>query len=70
MPIQRSRKSDGGDGGLQVGLISGANTGLGANRQISSAYTYWWDIFDNDPGGGAWSRPLVNALVLQLNRTT
>jgi hypothetical protein len=69
MPIPRSRKIDGGDGNLQVGLISGANTGLGADRAITTAYTYWFDIYDSDPGGGAWTPALVNALQLQLNRT-
>jgi hypothetical protein len=69
MPIYRGRKTDGGDGNIRVGVISGANTGLGLDRPISTAYTYWWDVFDNDPSGGAWSRVLVNALQLQLNRT-
>lgn len=69
MPIYRGRKSDGGDGAAQVGVISGVNTGLGVDRQISSAYTYWWDIFDLDPSGGAWTRTLVNAANLQFNRT-
>lgn len=70
MPIHRSRKTDAGDGNIQVGLISGASTGLGADRPITTAYTYWWDIFDADPNGGvAWSRAAFNALNLQLNRT-
>lgn len=70
MTIHRSRKSDGGDGNLQVGLISGANTGLGADRAITTAYTYWWDIFDADPNGAiAWTRSAVNALNMQINRT-
>ena len=70
MPIHRSRKTDGGDGNLQQGLISGASTGLGANRPITTAYTYWWDIYDADPNGAiAWTRLAVNALNYQLNRT-
>lgn len=70
MPIQRSRKTDGGDGNIQQGLISGASTGLGANQPITTAYTYWWDIFDADPNGSiAWTRIAFNALNLQLNRT-
>lgn len=70
MPIHRSRKTDGGDGNIQVGLISGASTGLGANRPITSTFTYWYDVFDADPNGGvAWSRLAVNALNMQLNRT-
>jgi hypothetical protein len=70
MPIHRSRKTDGGDGNLQQALISGASTGLGSNRPITTAYTYWWDIYDADPNGAiAWTRLAVNALNLQLNRT-
>jgi hypothetical protein len=70
MPIHRSRKTDGGDGNIQTGLISAASTGLGANRPITTAYTYWWDVFDADPNGAiAWTRLSVNALNLQLNRT-
>lgn len=70
MPIHRSRKTDGGDGNIQVGAISGGSTGLGADRPITTAYTYWWDVFDRDPNGNiAWTRLAVNAMNLQLNRT-
>jgi hypothetical protein len=70
MPIHRSRKTDGGDGNIQIGAISGAATGLGVDRPITTAYTYWWDIYDADPNtAGAWSRLSVNAMNLQLNRT-
>jgi len=66
----RSRKTDGGDGNIQLGVKSGGSTGLGADRPITTAYTYYSDIFDSDPnGGGAWSVAAVNALQLQLNRT-
>jgi hypothetical protein len=49
--------------------VSGANTGNGVDRPITTAYTYMWDIFDLDPSGSAWSRTLVNALQMKLNRT-
>jgi hypothetical protein len=70
MPIHRSRKTDGGDGNIQIGAISGASTGLGADRPITTAYTYWWDVFDADPAtAAAWTRVSVNAMNLQINRT-
>jgi hypothetical protein len=70
MPIHRSRKTDGGDGNIQIGAISGAATGLGVDRPITTAYTYWWDIYDTDPNtAGAWSRLSVNNMNLQLNRS-
>lgn len=67
--MHRSRKIDGGDGNIQTSVVSGANTGNGADRPITTAYTYMWDIFDLDPSGTVWSRTLVNALQLKLNRT-
>lgn len=70
MPIHRSRKIDGGDGNIQIGVISGASTGLGADRPMTTAYTYWFDVFDTDPAtAAAWSRVSVNAMNLQINRT-
>jgi hypothetical protein len=70
MLIHRSRKTDGGDGQLQASLISGANTGNGSNRTITTAYTYWWDMFDTEPvSGSSWSKTLVNAAKMKLNRT-
>lgn len=68
--IVRSTKSDGGDGNLQVGLKSGASTGLGADRAITTTYTYWSDVFELDPAtSAAWLPAAVNAVQLQLNRT-
>jgi hypothetical protein len=69
MAVHRSKKTDGGDGQLQLSLVSGANTGAGTDRTITTAYTYWADIFDKDPSGSAWSKTLVNALQVKLNRT-
>jgi hypothetical protein len=70
MPIHRSRKTDGGTGNIQLGVISGAATGLGVDRPITTAYTYWWDVFDSDPNiAAAWTKAAVNAMNLQLNRT-
>ena len=68
--VVRSTKTDGGDGNLQVGIKSGASTGLGSDRPITTAYTYWTDVFELDPAtSAAWTRVGVNAAQLQLNRT-
>lgn len=70
MPIHRSRKTDGGDGQIQAGMKSAGSTGLGADRTITTAYTYWYDVIERDPNGTiAWTRSSVNAADLQLNRT-
>lgn len=66
----RAAKTDGGDGTLQVGVISGASTGLGTNRPITVAQTYWRDVFELDPATGApWLPAAVNAAEIQINRT-
>lgn len=70
MSIVRSRKTDGGDGNLQASVVSGASTGNGADRPITSAYTYWTDMFEVDPAtAAAWLPAAVNAMKLKLNRT-
>lgn len=69
MTIHRSKKTDGGDASVQASLVSGANTGSGTSRPITTAYSYWWDIFEQDPSGVNWSKTLVNALKLKLDRT-
>ncbi len=67
----RAAKTDGGDATLQVGLISGASTDLGADRVITVAQTYWMDISEEDPATAApWTVAATNAANIQINRTT
>jgi hypothetical protein len=66
----RTRKTDGGDGNLQVGLKSNTDVGLGADRPVTVAYTYYTDVFHVDPHTDApWSPGAVDAAQLQVNRT-
>ena len=66
----RAWKSDGGDGQLQVGLISGVSTDTGADRPITTTPTYWTDVSELDPATStAWSPTAANAALLQLDRT-
>jgi hypothetical protein len=68
--VNRSRKIDGGDGNVQAGLISGASTGLGADRPITVAYTYYKDVFEVDPATGVPFIPAnFNLARLKLTRT-
>ena len=68
--VTRARKTDSGDGNIQAGLVSGASTSLGANRAITTAYTYWIDVNETDPAtGAAWIPVAFNAALLQLART-
>jgi len=68
--INRSKKVDGGDGSVQMGIISGASTGLGSNHSITTAYTYWHDVMETDPATGLPFTPTgFNAAKLKLDRT-
>lgn len=71
----RAAKSDGGDGSLQVGVISDPSgtpaTALGADRPITVAQTYWRDVFEVDPAtSAAWLPQAVNDAEIQINRTS
>jgi hypothetical protein len=70
MTVQRSRKIDGGDGNLQVSVISGSDEQAGADRPVTTAFTYWFDIFEEDPATGApWTPTAVDAMNLKIDRT-
>jgi len=74
MTFVRAAKTDGGDGNLQVSLISDPlgtpATVNGADRPITVAQTYWCDVFEEDPKTTApWLPSAVDAVNMQLNRT-
>lgn len=70
IPTIRAEKIDGGDGSLQMAMKSGASTGLGSDRPMTVAYTYWQDIFEVDPATTLpWTPGAANAAQLQINRT-
>lgn len=70
MTLVRAKKSDGGDGNLQVSLVSNGDTGNGADRPLTTAYTYWSDIFETDPDtSAAWTVGAVNDVEIKFNRT-
>ncbi len=69
LPITRSRKVDGGDGNLQTGL-TGTLTDLGADKPITSAFTYRWDVSELSPDTGTpWTPVEVDAVKLDIDRT-
>ena len=70
MTLARARKTDGGDGNLQVGLISGASVDLGADRPLTTAFTYYADFSEEDPATAApWLPAAADAANIQFNRT-
>lgn len=68
--VIRARKIDGGDAQLQTSLISGTDTDPGADRQITTTFTYWYDISEVDPAtGNAWTPTSFDAAELEIDRT-
>ncbi len=67
----RAAKTDGGDGSLQNGIVTGPGTVVsGANRPITIAQTYWRDVFETNPDTSApWLPAAVNAAKVRINRT-
>lgn len=66
----RARKVDGGDGNLQTSLISSGDDTNGSDRPITTAYTYYEDVFEVDPHTAAsWTPASANAAQIQINRT-
>jgi len=69
--IVRARKVDGGDGNLQVSLSpNGTNYSVGADRPITSAATYWFDVSEASPAtSGNWTPGEVDSVRMRINRT-
>lgn len=66
----RARKIDGGDGNIQVSMVSGVSTANGANRPVTTAFAFWQDVFETDPAtSAAWTVSGANASKLKLDRT-
>lgn len=66
----RVRKVDGGDGNLQTSLISAGVSVNGSDRPVTTAFTYYEDVFEVDPNTAAsWTPAAANAAQLKLNRT-
>lgn len=52
-PIARSRKTDGGDGDIQVGVVSGASTDYAGDYALTEQYTYLGPVYEFDPDDDA-----------------
>lgn len=71
MSLVRMQKTDGGDATVQVSVESDGSYDLGADRPITTAFTYWYDVSEEDPSTAApWTRAAVDAAGLRINRTT
>lgn len=68
--VVRAAKVDGGDGNLQVSMVSNAVEANGSDRPITPAFTYWFDIFEVDPDTSApWAPTAVDAAEVKIDRT-
>jgi hypothetical protein len=70
--VIRTRKVDGGDANMQTGLTpdNGTNYDLGADRPITSAFSYYFDVSELDPASATlWSPSAVDDAQLRLDRT-
>lgn len=71
MSVVRARKTDGGDAKLQVSLSpNDTDWDDGADRAITTAFTYWSDISELSPDTAQpWSPIEVNNSTVKINRT-
>lgn len=68
--VVRAKKIDGGDANLQTSIISNGTPGDGADRPITSAFSYWYDVFEVDPDtGSGWTPQAFNDATVEINRT-
>lgn len=71
LPIMRAQKSDGGDCNVQAGLTpDNVNWVNGADRPMTTAFTYYWSPIHISPTTVApWTPAEVNAAYVRVNRT-
>lgn len=69
--VGRMRKTDGATAQVQMGLSpNGSNWDDGADREITTAFSYWHDISEVSPATAvAWTPTEVNNLQFRINRT-
>jgi hypothetical protein len=66
----RTWKTDAGSSHVTAGLLSGSANADGADHSITSAPTYWGDVFEADPATGAlWTVAALNAAQVYIDRT-
>lgn len=64
------RKTVAGTCNTQISLISGVDEAAGVDRPITENYTYYVDVYEEDPATAApWTKASVNAAKLKIERT-
>lgn len=69
--VTYAAKTDGGDGNLQTSLSpNGVDYDAGADRAITSAATYYYDVSELSPvTSTAWTPTEVNSITMKVDRT-
>lgn len=69
--VGRMQKNDGGDCKIQMALSpNGTNWDSGTDRQITPAFTYWFDVSHVSPAtASAWTPAETNAAQFRVDRT-
>jgi hypothetical protein len=68
--IGRQRKTDAGTADTMQSMVSGSFVDDGTPIPITTAYTYWPEVFELDPATGApWTRTSFNAANYRITRT-
>jgi hypothetical protein len=71
LSVGRLQKTDAGAATVQMGLKVSGSTDLGADRNITEAYTYWFDVSEISPATAIpWNPTEVNNATIQIDRTT
>lgn len=70
VPVIRMRKIDGGDANVQTALISNGVFDNGADRPITTTFTYYFDVSELSPDTAApWTPVEFDAMTTQVDRT-
>ena len=69
MALPAAKKTDAGDCTIRTDIVSGGDDTAGTLRPITTAYTYWPDVFETDPATGAlWTKSGVDAARVRIIR--
>lgn len=70
LSVIRTRKIDGGDANVQTALISNGDFDNGADRPVTTTFTYYFDVSELSPDTAApWTPVEFDAMTTQVDRT-
>ena len=67
--VTRQLKTDSGPASTRVGLARAGNYAGASSRPVTTAATYWFDVFEVDPSTGApWTKDAADEALLSIKR--